>query len=389
MTSRERMLVALNNQQPDHVPCSFMIFDALRASCGDAIALLERELNMGLDARVSLPKLPLSFDSRVAVREWQEQPSTEGPALLHKEYRTPVGTLRAVIKQTPDWPYGDHVPLFDDYLVPRSAKFLIEDEGDLEPLRFLLAEPTSEDICEFRQKAKALKKIAAERELLLTGGWHGTDGLDWGIMGMDAVMWLCGMQQALLLAVDEPEMLERLVQMIAAWNQRRMQIILEQDVDLIIKRGWYESTELWSPQLYSKFILPVLTADVKMAHEAGAKFGYIMTSGVMPLLDHIIDAGVDVLIGVDPLEGKGTDLAQIKQRAAGKLALWGGVNGCLTIEMGTVEESEEAVEQAIAALAPGGGFILSPVDNVTDTSPRTWRNVDALLVAWEEHREYR
>jgi hypothetical protein len=34
-------------------------------------------------------------------------------------------------------------------------------------------------------------------------------------------------------------------------------------------------------------------------------------------------------------------------------------------------------------LAPGGGFILSPVENVRDTSQHTWDNTLALLDEWK------
>ena len=41
---------------------------------------------------------------------------------------------------------------------------------------------------------------------------------------------------------------------------------------------------------------------MELAHQAGVKFGYIVTSKAMPLIEGIIEAGVDVLIGVDPRE---------------------------------------------------------------------------------------
>ena len=124
-----------------------------------------------------------------------------------------------------------------------------------------------------------------------------------------------------------------------------------------------------------------------MAHQAGAKFGYIMTSGSMPLLDMFVEAGLDVLIGVDPIQGKGTDLAMMKRKLKGKVCLWGGVNGFVTVERGSKAEVREAVYDAIRTLAPEGGFILSPVDNIRDTSQETWENVIAMIEMWEKMRE--
>jgi len=103
------------------------------------------------------------------------------------------------------------------------------------------------------------------------------------------------------------------------------------------------------------------------------------------VLDQIVAAGVDVLVGVDPVQGKGTDMAAMKERTRGKLALWGGVNGFLTVERGTPEGIREAVKLALDTLGRDG-FILSPVDNVRDMSEDAWINVRALVEAWQEMR---
>jgi uroporphyrinogen decarboxylase len=93
----------------------------------------------------------------------------------------------------------------------------------------------------------------------------------------------------------------------------------------------------------------------------GSKFGYLITASCMPLLEMIAEAGVDVLIGVDPMRW---DLETAEQKIGGKVCLWGGVNGHLTVEQGMASEVRAEVARALQILAPGGGFILSPVDNV-------------------------
>ena len=60
----------------------------------------------------------------------------------------------------------------------------------------------------------------------------------------------------------------------------------------------------------------------------------------------------------------------------------GGVNGFLTIEKGEEKEVEDAVEESISVLVPEG-FILPPVDNVTDNSKRTWNNVKTMIKTWK------
>jgi hypothetical protein len=51
--------------------------------------------------------------------------------------------------------------------------------------------------------------------------------------------------------------------------------------------------------------------------------------------------------------------------------------------MGTKEEIALAVQTAIDTLSQDGGFILSPVDNIRDTSEGTWENVEFMIDTWK------
>ncbi len=67
------------------------------------------------------------------------------------------------------------------------------------------------------------------------------------------------------------------------------------------------------------------------------------------------------------------------------MALWGGVNGFVTVEMGSPQDIRDAVREALEALGPRG-FILSPVDNIRDESDETMQRVQVFLEAWRELR---
>lgn len=390
-SSRERLLSAINCESKGVVPCCFMIFSALKSKCNDEFEFAERQLSLGLDTRISVPELPVKFHPDVRIKEWKENRRASAVPLLHKEYDTPAGKLNCSIQQTGDWPYGDHVPLFDDYITPRAAHYLIREPKDLPALRYLLGTLGKDEIAHFREDAKRYKQFAEERELLLCGGWYssfrheetGLIGADYGNMGVDALMWLSGAVNPLYWAIDNPDFLEEFIQIIADWNYQRMEVQLETGVDLMIKRAWYESTDFWSPRLYRQFISPVLEREIALTHQAGAKFGYIMTSGMMPLLDEFLSLGIDVLIGIDPLQGKGIDLQKIAEKIGGKICLWGGVNGFLTVEQGTEEEVRREVKNAVSVLGETGGFILSPVDNVTEDSDQSWENIKVLIDEWK------
>jgi hypothetical protein len=307
------------------------------------------------------------------MREWRETSRDKPYPLLHKQYETPGGVLSTAVQQTEDWTHGDHIPFVDDYQIARSLQNLVGTRQNLEALSYLLIPPQAEDIEAFRQRARLALAFTHKNGLLSCGGWG---------VGADMVGWLCGLEQMVYLAADEPDFLQALFEMIAQWNRQRMAVILEAGVDLYVRRGWYESCQFWSPALYRQFILPQLKQDVEMAHQAGVKFGYIMTAATTRLLDLFIESGIDVLIGVDPAPTAQNNLTVMREKLRGKVCLWGGVNAALTVELGTPEEVRLSTEEAIRKLGPDG-FILSPVDNITEDTPKTWSNLQVMIDTWK------
>jgi len=362
-----------------------MLFKGLHSRSRSYLDFLEAQMALGLDTFVQLPPraprvnndsynlhgLPVSYDPRVQVTEWKENLPGEDLPILVKEYHTPAGNLRAEVRQTRDWPWGDHITLFDDYIEPRSRKFLVETVSDLEPLRYLLVPPSEDEIQQYQADSFPCLRFARHKGLMVAGGWG---------VGADGIGWLSGLMNMIKLTHNQPEFIRALLNLIATWNRTRMQVVLSTGIDLYIKRAWYENCDFWTPTTWAKFIQPILKEDVNLAHQNGAKFGYILTSSAMHLIEPIIDAGVDVLIGVDPKE---YDLRQTIELSAGKLCLWGGVNGHLTVERGTPDQVVQEVESSLDILGNQPGFILSPVDNIRELSPAIEDNIHALITTWQ------
>jgi hypothetical protein len=82
---------------------------------------------------------------------------------------------------------------------------------------------------------------------------------------------------------------------------------------------------------------------------------------------------------VDPLE---YDLTRTAELSAGKLCLWGGVNGHLTVERGFSDQIIQEVQKSLDILGKQPGFILSPVDNIREISPAIENNIQALITSW-------
>lgn len=387
-SSRERMLQALECKPVDDVPCSFMLFKALREQCRDQAEFVERQLELGLDPTVAIPVrpmrrsfpmpelgnlrgLPVEFPPDVEVRDWREHNT------LHRQYKTPAGSLSTAVELTEDFTHSDRLSLFDDYVIPRATKRLVMSEQDLLALRHILAPPSPAHVAQFRQEAQQAKKLAERHDLPVVG--------EWGVL-FDAACWLCGMEEIVLAMMEQPSFAEELFAIIATWNRSRMEVVLEEGVDLFIRRGWYETADFLSPDMYERFVLPHIQGDVQCANRTGTRVGTITTSSIAPLLDLLLQTGIDVLIGIDPLQDARADFALLKEKAKGRLCLWGGVNGCLTVEMGTEMEVRRAVAAAMESLAPGGGLILSPVDNILHLDDNVWNNIHAFIDEWRRIR---
>ena len=172
--------------------------------------------------------------------------------------------------------------------------------------------------------------------------------------------------------------------MIHVWNKARMAVVLSAPVDLYICRAWYEGCDFVTPPFYREVILPHLKAEVDLAHDRGAKFGYICSSGTKPLLDFYREAGIDTLIGVDPVQGTYTDVPLLKEKLGDRVCLWGGVSGAVTVELGAEAEIRAAAREAVETLGPTS-FVLSPIDNITVDAPLTWQNIDIFSDEWRRH----
>lgn len=402
MNSRERMLAALEYREVDYTPCSFMLFFNLCYRSGSAAEVVEKQVEMGLDAYVGVGHLNHSLHPEAHCHQWVEE--VAGTKVFHRRIDTPKGPLTTRVVQDGGWPREDHFPLFNDCLIARTEEVLVKPEQDLEKLGYIFGPFRDEDIEQLRQNAHAGKKLADRYDLLQVGGWAPTIAIgpvrdrpdqlapvqdtDSGVMGCDAMSWLSGYEEVMMLSLTRPDIVKEYAQIIHEWNMRQIGIYLDvTDADIIWRRAWYETTEFWTPDAFRNIVAPTIKREVELVHQAGRKYGYIITSSFMPILSDILDTGIDVLIGLDPEEGKGTGLTDVKQEfASRRKAIWGGVSGAITVELGTADETEQAVRTALTTLGADGGFILSPVDNVREDTENAWRNTQIFIDTWKRLR---
>ena len=390
MTSRERMLAALACEPVDYVPCSFMIFRNMHERSSGQRDFVERQLALGLDAYVHVGHLSHALHPEARCTQWTEK--RDGELLFHRRIDTPQGPLTACYEQSEGWPRDGEFPLFDDWLIGRAKESLVDPERDLEKLPYIFAPFRDDDIQCLRESAREARQVAEEHKLLQVGGWASYGQRSWdtdaGVMGADAMAWLSGYEPIMVLSLTAPGIIKEYVRIIHEWNMRQIAIYLDvTEADVIWRRAWYETVESWTPDAYREIIAPALKREVELVHQAGRKYGYIITSAFMPILDTILDTGIDVLVGLDPEEGKGTELGAVKARfRAERRAIWGGVSGAISVEQGTAKDTAQAVRTALGVRSDDSGFILSPVDNVRENTDNAWRNTEVFIDTWRRHR---
>lgn len=381
LSARERLLRTISFETADHVPFCFLLFEALRDRCDTEEDFVRRQLDLGVDPLVRLPGLVWGRDPGVEVELWQE-PAEPSP-ILHKRYKTPKGVLEAACAKTADWPHGDDIPLMSDWTMARSTRFPVSEEADLEPLEWILAGPDEAMIAAWRREVAALKSLAERYGLATKAG---------GTRPADAVGWLCGGEQVGLLGLEKPDFLRRLLDILFRWHLKGMEVVLEARPDIYWHGDWYGPPFL-SPAIFDEFYAPLLKKYVELVHAHGAKFCYLGTANVMPFLGRLRALGVDVIYGIDPIQGD-WDLPEAKAACGKDVALWGGVNAYLTVVDGTREDVERETRAALEVLAPGGGFVLSPVDDtkIADAGREyaSWdhvlANVRQMVEVWKERR---
>jgi hypothetical protein len=411
MNARERWLAAIRHDKPDHVPlyCQCFGFTApphLRWQHGgrevqhwysmrhehlhtwpepwsleDEFERVRRWASLGVDDVLEVSP-PWGVHPDVRIRDWQEPPkASERYGRICREYTTPAGPLLHVVQRTdeevqPGWVVqADHVALFEDLNIPRGIRHAVVGPEDLPKLRYLLHDPSPRQLADYRERIAKVRRFAGEQGVLVFG---------WSAFGMDALTWLCGVERTVMAAMTEPEFFQELVDVVYDFDRRRTEMMLEVGgVDVVLQRGWYSSTDFWSPALFQRFLTPGITRLAATTHQAGAIFAYVMTTGAMAMADQLLAANVDLFLYVDPTQEK-AGLAAVKDKFQGRIALVGGISSAITLYGGTRQEIRQAVHTAVRELGPRG-FVLAPVSSLSPDTP--WTNVEAMIEAWKETQE--
>lgn len=106
---------------------------------------------------------------------------------------------------------------------------------------------------------------------------------------------------------------------------------------------------------------------------------------VAAFLGDLVDLGVDILNPVQ-VSAAGMDTAALKREFGRHLCFWGGVDTQKVLPFGPPAEVRAEVRRRISDLAPGGGYVLAAVHNIQKEVPP--ENVLAMLEAAREYGLY-
>ncbi len=184
--------------------------------------------------------------------------------------------------------------------------------------------------------------------------------------------YLMGMEHLLMAIVAEPELVTALVDLSVDINLKLAKEVRAAGVEIVYTGDDYASNggPLMSPRHFRKLFYPGLKRVMQGYKELGLLVIKHTDGNLGPILDMIVDSGIDCLDPIDPQAGM--DLAEVRLKYPG-LALKGNVDCAQLMTFGTPEETAAATRIALAKGMPGRRYICSSSNSIhSGVKPETY-----------------
>ena len=338
LSSRERVLLALEHQETDRIPFAMVCSGINEPTRTEFDQFLRRE--HGCD-------LATVLDSALDIRT--VAPKYIGPQL---EPGTDIWGVRRV--QTPH-PSGGSYAEIEHY--PLAAAECVDDvERHIWP---------QADWFDYESIPEQIDQVNAN------GGPYAIMALNCNVF--ETAWYMRGLQQALVDLVAEPELIDLILRKVADFHCERAlrTLVAARDrIDLIFtaddigqQNGLLMSLETWG-----KHIKPHHVEINRVIHSFGAKVIYHTDGAVMEAVPGLIDMGIDVLQALQ-FDAGDMDPRILKAKYGKQLCFEGGVSVQKTLPFGTPGQVREEVEQLMAILGQDGGYILGPSHAIQAGTP--------------------
>lgn len=381
MTPRERVLAAIDHQEPDRVPIVVGVSNATGIKMKPY-----RELKrlLGIDA-----------DDEYLYR-WPEL----GTAAVDEETLVRLRSdVRGVLDLEPAWVLERNAtrPSHADYINSWGSGATEIRPGEWFPMVCPMASATTvEEIADYpwpdMDDPSRVAHVTAEAARLAAENRYAVMATPWLLFPLERAFAMQGMDTFLMNLALHPDFAEALL-----WKiQERCKVLmghflaaLGDNVD-IIKIGDDLGTQeslLMSPAMYRRILKPIHADYIRFIRERTSAKVFFHTDGdVFPLIDDFVEMGIDVLNPIQTSAGKMSDLEELKARWGDRLTFCGGVDTHRILPTGTPDEVRAEVRRVIEILGPGGGYMVSSVHTVMDDVPA--ENILAMVDAVEEYGTY-
>jgi uroporphyrinogen decarboxylase len=396
MTSRERVLAALNHREPDRVPIDL---SGHRSSGIAAMAYARLRQYLGLPARpirVYDPVQQLAIVDEDVLQRFQVDTIELGRAFAHEdkywaEWVLPDGTPCLMPawalpqRDNGEWVLRSEVsgrviarmPQNVWYFEQTHWPFLEQDDLDQietaipECMWTAIASPPGpivggpDGVQALEAGARALRR-QTDRAII---GLFGGNLLEFG-------QFLYRNDNFFMLLAGEPERAHHFLDNLLALHLRNLDRFLfavGRHLDVILfgdDLGMQAGPQV-SPAMYREFFQPrerVMWRRVKQ-WAPHLKIMLHCCGGVRELLPGLIDAGLDAINPVQ-ITCRGMDAGGLKRDFGQRLTFWGG--GCDTRDIlikGTPQQVKHHVRRQVELWQPGGGFVFQQVHNILADVP--------------------
>jgi uroporphyrinogen decarboxylase len=381
MTSRERILAAIQHEEPDRVP---IVIGASNATGIKMRPYQRLKSLLGIQAADNY------------LYDWPElgtaNPDEATLQRLHSDVRGVHDRFPAGI-YTQNQRRPAHAPFYDDWgagsteiepgvwfpgIHPLSEAQAI-DELERYPW------PDMHDPTRIAHVRQSAQRLADKNQYAILA-------TPWLLFPFERAFALQGMDRFLLNLALNPEFAQALLLKIAGLCKTLMGNFLGElgeNVD-IIKIGDDLGTQqslLISPQMYRRVLKPIHADYIAFIKQRTQAKVFFHTDGdVFDLVEDFIEIGVDILNPIQTSAGKMSHLAELKKRFGKRIVLCGAIDTQRVLPSGSPAEVRQEVRRVIEALAPGGGYLLGAVHTIMDEVPP--ENILAMVDAALEYGSY-
>jgi uroporphyrinogen decarboxylase len=355
MNGYQRMMTAARRGQPDRVPVWELIINrpVIQALCPglltpDRVSRYERGSQGGFLLQADfieaedLDGITVFEDGDV---EWTDQTT----------YRD-------------EWGITWRVP---DTGIPYCVDHPIKTEADLDGYRA----PDPEAPQRLRSLEMAVERFKGKRCVVFLS--HEAFEFSHYLHGMEALL----MDYAL-----NPSFVDRLSRVVMDYKRRILERAAEVGADILCTGDDYAHNlaPIMSPKHFERFLLPYLKEAVGVAHDHGLPFLKHTDGDLWPIIDMIVDAGIDVLDPIEPVANM--DIGRVKERYGDRIAMAGNIDCSHLLPYATPEQVVDAVKETLAKGAVGGGLILASSNSIHPAvNPGNYR---AMVESARKHGVY-